>query len=325
MRDRERSRRRVLIRVRLSSWKEFLFLLRREFLFQLDGRRSFPRGVYPGVNWFVLLCAGALLLEFNSSRFAPESSSSVVDHFMFLSLAQIFLVALRSTVYCAISMSRDLQNHAAAVVRVSPVSRTLTLAAKLCACLAPLWTELLLYLPVAILFFSVYLWLSPVAIASVVGFLFCSSLVCGCLGLAVGSTTSAPLQAARNARLLIFFLLFFFPILTAVSDGWVVPLAALALWLSATTRRTPHRAVLLVGAGVLVAGLPILISLMPPRGGVSLLHPLTFTGRYLQDFFDGNPELSLRFLEQPLGMGGLYLLISVVLFFLARARYQYVR
>lgn len=325
MRDRERLRRRVWVRVRLSSWKEFLFLLRREFLFQLDGRRSFPRGVYPGVNWFALLCAGALLLEFNSSRFAPESSSSAITHFLYLSLAQLFLIALRSTVYCAVSMSRDLQNHTAAVVRVSPVSRTLTLAAKLCACLAPLWTELLLYLPIAILFFSVYLWLSPIAIASVVGFLFCTSLVCGSLGLAVGSTTSAPLQGARNARLLIFFLFFFFPLLTIMSDGWAVPLAALALWLSATTRRTPHRAVLLVGAGTLVVGLPTLFSLMPPYDGISLLHPLTFTDSYLRHSLQGDPELTLSILEHPLGMGGLYLLIGVVLFVLARARYLYVR
>lgn len=302
-----------------------MFLLRREFLFQLDGRRSFPRGAYPGVNWFALLCVGALLLEFNSSRFAPESSNSASFHFLYLSLAQLFLIALRSTVYCAVSMSRDLQNHTAAVVRVSPVSRTLTLAAKLCACLAPLWTELLLYLPVAILFFSVYLWLSPIAIASTVGFLFCTSLVCGSLGLAIGSTTPVPLQAARNSRLLIFFLLFFFPLLVIMSDGLAVPLATLALWLSATTRRAPHRAVLLVGAVAMVVGLPALSSLLLSHDSINLLHPLHFIGDYLESSLEADLQPALNSLKQAFVTGGLYLLTSVVLFFLARARYQYVR
>ncbi len=316
MRDRERHCRRVLIRVRLSSWKEFLFLLRREFLFQIDGRRSYPRGVYPGVNWFALLCAGALLLEFNSSRLAPESSTSVIDHFMFLSLAQVFLIALRSTVYCAISMSRDLQNHTAAVVRVSPVSRTLALGAKLTACLAPLWTELLLYLPVAILFFSVYLWLPPTVVAAAVGFLLTVSLVFGTLGLAIGSTTSAPLQAARNSRLFVFFLLLFFPMLQVMSDGWMVPLAVLALWLSATTRRTPHRAVLILGSAVLFVPLYL---------GAGLLHPLAFVGQYLHMALDGYSSPHLALMERPLGMGGVYFLASVVFFLMARARYQYAR
>lgn len=305
--------------MRLSSWKEFLFLLRREFLFQLDGRGSYPRGVYPGVNWFALLCATAVLLEFNSSRLAPESSTSVTEHFTYLTLAQLFLIALRSTVYCAISMSRDLQSHTATVVRVSPVSRTLTLAAKLCACLAPLWTELLLYLPVAIAFFSVYLWLPPFAILAAVGLLFSSSVVCGCLGLVIGSTTSAPVQAARNARLLIFFLLFIFPILAAMSEGWMIPLAALAVWLSASTRRAPHRALLLLGSGIVVGGLAAVQSVTSLGG--ALLHPLTFTGHYLTSVLVTSRSLSL--MESPLGMSAIHFGLGAIFFLMARARYRY--
>ncbi len=310
-------------RVRLSRWKEFLFLLRREFQFQLDGRSSYPRGVYPGVNWFALLCGGALLLEFNSSRLAPESSSSAVDHFIFLTLAQAFLITLRSAVYCAISMSRDLQNHTAAVVRISPVSRTLTLTAKLCACLAPLWIELFLYFPVAVLFFSVYLWLPVKAVALIVPFLFSLSLVTGCLGLAIGSTTSSPLHAGRNARLFVFFLLLFMPMLQVISQGWMVPLAALALWLSATTRRTPHRTVVLVGSAAVVFALGTLSTLSDLGYNSTFLHPLASAGHFLSYALRGDrPGF---FLELPYFTGGIYLLLSGVLFLLARARYQYVR
>ncbi len=310
-------------RVRLSRWKEFLFLLRREFQFQLDGRSSYPRGVYPGVNWFALLCGGALLLEFNSSRLAPESSSSAADHFIFLTLAQAFLIALRSTVYCAISMSRDLQNHTAAVVRISPVSRTLTLIAKLCACLTPLWIELALYAPVGILFFSVYLSLPASAVATVIPFLFSLSLVAGCLGLTVGSTTSNPLHAGRNARLLVFFLLLFMPMLQVISQGWMVPLAALALWLSATTRRTPHRILVLVGAASLVFALATLTGLADQGYTTRLLHPIASAGHYLSYALRG--EASQIYIDLPFFIGGVYLVVSAVLFLLARARYQYAR
>ena len=310
-------------RVRLSRWKEFLFLLRREFQFQLDGRSSYPRGVYPGVNWFALLCGGAMLLEFNSSRFAPESSSSAADHFIFLTLAQAFLIALRSTVYCAISMSRDLQNHTAAVVRISPVSRTLTLIAKLCACLTPLWIELFLYAPAGILFFSVYLSLPMSAVTTVLPFLFALSLVAGCLGLTIGSTNSNPLHAGRNARLFVFFLLLFMPMLQVISQGWTVPLAALALWLSATTRRTPHRTIVLVGTAAMVFALGTLSGLSEQGFTSSLLHPISSVGHYLGYALRG--EAYQVYIDLPLFVSLIYLVLSAFLFLLARARFQYAR
>lgn len=320
--------------MRQSKWKEFLFLLRREFLFQLDGRRAYPRGVYPGVNWFALLCVGALLLEFNASRLAPERSSTVIDHFTFLVLAQAFLITLRSSVYCALSMSRDLQNHAATVVRVSPISRSLTLLTKLCACLAPLWLELWLFLPVSLLFFSVYLWLPPMLVVSATPFLMACSLVAGCLGLAIGSTTMVPAQAARNARLFTFYALFLVPMLKGISEGWVLPLAGLALWLSVTSRRAPHRNLFLgVFTTVLLA-----LGLFHQSGlvGFSLanLHPLHVAGEFYSsaEFYaspshDGHSlgPLSDFTLQHPLAICGVYLSLSIIFFLLARVRYSHAR
>jgi hypothetical protein len=313
--------------VRQSRWKEFLFLLRREFLFQLDGRRAYPRGVYPGVNWFALLCVAALLLEFNASRLSPETSKTVVDHFTFLTMAQVLLISLRSTVYCALSMARDLQNHTATVVRVSPVSRTVCLAAKLAACLTPLWVELALFLPVSLLFFSVYLPLSPLLVASATPFLWAVSMLGGCLGLVIGSTTTVPHQAARNARLFVFFLFFLVPLLKGMSEGWMIPLAGLALWLSITTRRAPHRAVVLVCFGGLLAALGLMHSSGAAGFSLAQLHPLALPADFYNSALQGGglalePGLALT---HPLVMGLFYLVLAVILFLLARSRYAYAR
>lgn len=313
--------------MRQSRAKEFLFLLRREFLFQLDGRRAFARGVYPGVNWFALLCVGALLMEFNASRLSPETSKTVIDHFTILTAAQAFLISLRSTVYCALSMSRDLQNHTATVVRVSPVSWTACLAAKLCACLAPLWVELALFLPVSLLFFSIYLPLSPALVASSVLFLFTLSLVAGGLGLVVGSATALPHQAARNARLVVFFLLFLIPLLQSMADGWMIPLAALALWLSITTRRAPHRLVVLLTFTGLLGALGFLHNSKPVGFELANLHPLYLTSRFYHEALRGQ-ELAFEpatALTHPLAIGLAYLALAAIFFLLARSRYAFVR
>ncbi len=308
-----------------SKWTEFRFLIRREFLFQLDGRRAYPRGVYPGVNWFALLCIGVLLLEFNSSRLAPESSSSAVDHFVLLTLGQVVLMAFRSTVYCALSFSRDLQNHTATVLRVTPVSQTLAMVAKLVACLAPLWIEIALFLPVSILFFSVYLWLPPLLVASTAPFLIAISLVGGCLGLVVGSLTSQPQRAARNARSLIF-LLCFIPAIQTLRDSWFIPILVIAIWMAMATRRAPHKATVLGTLGILAATLLGLQLWVPELLGFGELHPfyLIFvfypqTVHQLSGFTSSPGSI----LTTPLLMCLAYSGLALIFFGLARLRYRH--
>lgn len=303
-----------------ANWNRFLFLLRREFLFQLDGRRSHARSVYPGVNWFALLCVGAILLEFNSSRLDPANSKTAVTYFDLLALGQVVLIGLRSTVYTAVSFARDLQSHTATVVRVTPVSRTASLLAKVCACLAPLWCELVLFLPACLLFFSVYLHLDALVVFSVFPFLFAVSLLGGCLGLLVGSMGNNGHQAARNARLLVLFLFFFFPVLQTMSDGYIVPGLALGLWLLVSARRAPHR----VAIWASVVGLCTLLGVAQAIGKfkVSYLYPMYIITNFYTETFDTNaltrePGLTL--------IGTIYLVLAGLCFFLARRRYDYTR
>ena len=311
-----------------ASWKRFRFHLRREFLLQLDGRRSYSRGVYPGVSWFALLCVAVLLLEFNSSRLSPEQSRSAIDNYTLLALGQCILIWLRSSVYCALSFSRDLQNQSVTVVRITPVSRTMTLLAKLCAALAPLWMELLLFLPVSLLFFSVYLSLPVLLVFSLTPFLLCLSLAAGCVGLAIGSLSSQPAQAIRNARLFTFFILFFIPILKEMSSSWFLPLLGLTLWLLIYSRRAPNRGVFIFTSAV-VACLLALTNVFQPFGlNVGKLHPTGLITDFYPDAFSHRPwelptPLILESLADPLGVAGVYLLIAAVFFWLARLRFSY--
>jgi len=311
-----------------ASWKRFRFHLRREFLLQLDGRRSYSRGVYPGVSWFALLCVAVLLLEFNSSRLSPEQSRSAIDNYTLLALGQCILIWLRSTVYCALSFSRDLQNQSVTVVRITPVSRTMTLLAKLCASLAPLWMELLLFLPISILFFSVYLSLPMLLVFSLTPFLFCLSLAAGCIGLAIGSLSSQPAQAIRNARLLTFFLLFFIPILKQMSSSWFLPLLGLSLWLLIYSRRAPNRGIFIATSAVVTAGLA-LVNLLQPMGlNVSKLHPTRMITEFYPDKFSLRPWdlptwMVLDSLTDLISVAGVYLVLAAIFFWLARLRFNY--
>jgi len=304
-----------------------LFHLRREFLLQLDGRRAYARGVYPGVSWFALLCVAVLLIEFNSSRLSPQTSSTALDHFTLLALGQCVLIWLRSTVYCALSFSRDLQNHTVAVVRITPVSRTLSLLAKLCASLAPLWTELILFLPVAVLFFCVYLSLPYLLVLSLTPFLFCLSLAAGCIGLAIGSLSSQPAQAIRNARLFTFFILFFVPILKQMSASWTLPLAGLGLWLLIYSRRAPNRGLFCSTCALVTAGLAV-INISEPFGlNVSRLHPAALVTKFFPEEPTASAGTSLETLcelySYPLSASFVYLILALVFFLLARARFNY--
>lgn len=305
-----------------------MFHLRREFLLQLDGRRTYSRGVYPGVSWFALLCVAVLLFEFNSSRLSPEFSTTVLDNFTLLASGQCVLIWLRSCVYCALSFSRDLQNQTVTVVRITPVSRTLTLLAKLCASLAPLWTELLLFLPVSVLFFSVYLSMPMGLVLSLTPFLICVSLAAGCMGLAIGSLSAQPAQAIRNARLLTFFLLFFAPVLRQMSSSWFLPLVGLSLWLLIYSRRAPNRGMVVVSTFCLVGVLSMIHSLGLFNLSINKLHPnFLITGYYPDHAALVAWSLpSTTFLEvygDPLSVAGVYLGMAAVFFAMARARFSY--
>ena len=307
-----------------ASWKKFLFHLRREFLLQLDGRRAYSRGVYPGVSWFALLCVAVLLLEFNESRLSPEQSHSVIENFTLLALGQCILLWLRSSVYCALSFSRDLQNQSVTVVRITPVSRTMTLLAKLCASLAPLWMELALFLPISLLFFSVYLSLPFLLVFSLTPFLFCLSVAAGCVGLAIGSLSAHPSKAIRNARLLTFFLLFFIPILREMSTSWFLPVAGLSLWLLIYSRQAPNRNVFLGTFGLTLGAFSLIEFLRPMGLDVNRLHPAKMISSFYPERFGELPQAILpASFAYPVSVAAIYLIVGLVYFWLARLRFSY--
>lgn len=254
----------------------------------------------------------------------PESSPTALKHFSLLALGQCVLIWLRSTVYCALSFSRDLQNQSVAVVRITPISPNQVLFAKLVASLAPLWMELLLFLPVSLLFFSVYLNLPVIMVLSTTLFLICLSFIAGTLGLAVGSQSSHPSQAIRNARLLTFFLLFFFPILKGISDSWTLPLVGLGLWLIVYSRRAPNRGTFLAVCSTVV-GLFALFEKTEPLGmNVSFLHPVNVVAVFFDtDFLADSADQVWALYYYPAFVGGLYLLVAFVFFRLARLRFRY--
>lgn len=310
-----------------ASWKRFLFHLRREFLLQLDGRRSYSRGVYPGVSWFAILCVAVLLMEFNASRLSPEQSSTAMFHFRLLALGQSILIGLRSTVYCALSFSRDLKNHTVSVVRTTPVSGTQTLLAKLCACLAPLWIELVLFLPVSILFFSVYLSLPVLLVASLTPLLGCLSLAAGSIGLTVGTLCSQPVQAMRNARIFAFFIFFFVPLLQSMSSSWTLPFFGLSLWIIIASRRAPNRGVVATTFLFVLTALGLLELFQPLDLSIHKLNPMNLLIAYLPDELYspvwGSPPMSLEHFSYPISVSVVYLLLAIIFFALARTRFNY--
>ncbi len=247
----------------------------------------------------------------------------MVEYFSQLSSFLAILIGLRATVYCSVSYARDLQNQSASIVSVTPISQTSVLAAKLCACLAPLWLELLVFMPLALAFFSVYLpWTLVLAQFPI---LILVSLTGGCLGLAIGSMSPNPSFAARSARGLILFLLPLVYILDLTSDGFLLPSLGIFLWLLASSRQAPHRAAILVSALALSAGL---IALEAGLGGQALaqnLHPLNVT----YDIFKGaaRSDLSptLDYVSRALPATIFYLLLCGAFFGLAKLRYRYAR
>lgn len=299
-------------------------------MLQIDGRALYSRAVYPGVSWFVLLSATVMLLEFNTSRFSPDQSHTAIQHFTLLASGQCLLIWLRSTVYCALSFSRDLQNQTVTVVRITPVSATQTLIAKMVASLAPLWIELIVFLPISVIFFSYYLSLPLLLVVSLTPFILCLSLVAGTVGLAIGTLTNQPHQAVRYARFLTFFLVALVPILKALSSSWMLPVIGLLLWLSIASRHAPHRLVFLVTSALTIGSMSLLNSFKPFGLDVTQIHPYKVVNDFYPNFLDpqnltDTVALEPHALLYPLSVAGVYLLLAGVFFWLARIRFSYPR
>lgn len=179
-------------------------LLQRELWSQ--ARRQYPsRGwTYPGPVWFLVLTLLPLVWWW---KVGPESDSSLRTTLVVAGVLQSFLLALRSTLYCSVSMAYEVRQNTLAVLRSTPLSLLRAQIAKLIACLLPLWLELALLL---VFNLAVYSWFGGIAVAVSTGlvlFLGTVTLLFGCFGLWLGSVVPDPEKAAGNARGVVLMLM----------------------------------------------------------------------------------------------------------------------
>lgn len=176
-------------------------------------------------------------------------------------LLQTWLIALRSSLYPAVSMSCEVREGTVPVLLSTPMSLTRALSAKLFACLLPLWIEILAVQP---LFFGFYVWaehIPPLTVLAVDGFLLAVSLLFGCLGLWLGSQVPEPEKAANHAKLVVMMVLGGTLLLENLLT-WPFLLVGSVVWMFLMSPARPGQSYRgLVYALVVVVSLPLLLSL----------------------------------------------------------------
>ncbi len=188
-----------------------------------------PGWSYPGPAWFMVLTLVPAVLFLNASlrvRIEPETARA---YFLYGALLQLWLLALRSTLYTATSMASEVRQGSLPVLLSTPLTLAGALAAKLAACLLPLWLEVLAALPWLL---ALYSWHGSVPlglILAVTGYQLAVSFLCAGLGTWLGGILGDPEPAAASARTLTFVLLGATALSSRIVPGSVV-VAGLALW-----------------------------------------------------------------------------------------------
>jgi ABC-type multidrug transport system permease subunit len=156
-------------------------------------------------------------------------TSEAQTFFLVAALLQTWLLCLRSCLYTCASMAHEVRQGTIPVLLSTPLSLGRALAAKMTACLFPLWLELTVALPLAL---GVYSWQGETPASLVLGitaFQLAASLLFGGLGLWLGSLLPDPEKAANTARVLVVALL-----LATFLDGqylpWPIVVVGLLLW-----------------------------------------------------------------------------------------------
>jgi hypothetical protein len=240
-----------------ALWSDPLFL--KEMAAQ--ARRRLKRGLtYPGLMWFFLFTHLPPIIFWRAG--GQESGLDVRAFFSFSVLLQTWLVALRSSLYPAVSMACEMREGTVPVLLSTPLSLTRALSAKLVACLLPLWVEILAVQP---LFFGFYVWAEGISLWTVLavdGFLVAVSLLFGCLGLWLGSQLPEPERAANNAKLVVMMLLVGTLLLESLLT-WPFLLVGSVVWMFLMSPSRPGQQSYrgLIYALVVVVSLPLLLSL----------------------------------------------------------------
>lgn len=183
-----------------------------------------PGWAYPGPIWFLVVTLVPAIVFLRQGEEANPR-----PFFLVAALFQMWLLAFRSTLYTSTSMASDVRQGTLPVLLSTPLSLSASLRAKLTACLLPLWLELLLSVPLALVVYSWQGGLPPAMIATVAAFLACASLLFGGLGMWLGGLLGDAEKAAKASRLLVGILL----VATALGPQHVhgvIVLVGILLW-----------------------------------------------------------------------------------------------
>ncbi len=215
-----------------------------------------PGWTYPGPGWFLVATLVPALLYL-----VQDDPSAARSYFLASALFGLWLLALRSGLYAATSMASEVRQGTFSVLLSTPMTVSGATAAKLTACLLPLWLEILVALPAALLVYSRFGDVPPHLLVAVTAFQLVVSFLFAGFGLWMGSLLEDPERAAGTVRTLALVALPGTLLATRlVSDTLVV--AGLTLWalLVWIPRIRPNQA---IPSSVLALVLLLLLPFLP--------------------------------------------------------------
>lgn len=183
-----------------------------------------PGWAYPGPVWFLVVTVVPAIVFLRQGTWEHAR-----PYFLTAAMLQMWLLAFRSSLYTATSMSADVRQGTVPVLLSTPLSLAASMRAKVSACLLPLWAELAFSLPLSLLVYSWQGTAEPLLIVAVTAFLFTATLLFGGLGMWLGGLLGDPERAARASRLLVAILLLATSLTPTQLPGPIV-LVGLLLW-----------------------------------------------------------------------------------------------
>jgi hypothetical protein len=215
-----------------------------------------PGWTYPGPRWFLVATLVPALLYL-----MQDDPSAARLYFLVSALFSLWLLAMRSGLYAATSMASDIRQGTFSVLLSTPLTVSGATAAKLVACLLPLWLEVLLALPAALLVYSRFGEAPPHLLVAVTAFQLVVSFLFAGFGLWVGAVLEDPERAAGTVRTLVLVALPGTLLATRLMPDILV-LGGLALWVLLVwiPRIRPNQA---IPSSVLALVLLLLLPFLP--------------------------------------------------------------
>lgn len=212
-----------------SFVKKMKPLLIRELWSQSHRRYAKHNWSYPGpIAWLVV----SLVPLFWHVRFGQRynADDELTGVFSVTSAMVVFLMAYRASLHNAVASAHAFRQNTVAVNRTTPYAGWGAQAAKLIACLLPLWFEVGANLLFQLGVFSLY---GKVPVLTVLGlnlFLFAVTVTFGCLGMWLGMLVPDVARAARTSSAVVFIILFGSWLLELLNAQWALLLTGAMIW-----------------------------------------------------------------------------------------------